>query len=206
MVEGCRTRGSRAVAADACTRLARCRRSHRPSVQRDHTRIGADDGGRGRIDRGIAAPGPCRHQAVQAPGVVRVHAVWPTICPLISHFARPKMPIRGLSAHQGTSAMTFIGAESPIGYQLLWLPMLTTTTCGGNWLARKDSNLQSPDPESGALPLGHSPAAQGEILAEWRACGPSRTSLTLGVWRWCALRTLVRQVLPRVLWFFADTT
>src|SRR3954463_365513 len=25
------------------------------------------------------------------------------------------------------------------------------------WLARKDSNLQSPDPESGALPLGHSP-------------------------------------------------
>jgi hypothetical protein len=27
-----------------------------------------------------------------------------------------------------------------------------------NWLARKDSNLQSPDPESGALPLGHSPA------------------------------------------------
>jgi hypothetical protein len=33
------------------------------------------------------------------------------------------------------------------------------------WLARKDSNLQSPDPESGALPLGHSPAAQGEILA-----------------------------------------
>jgi hypothetical protein len=28
----------------------------------------------------------------------------------------------------------------------------------GDWLARKDSNLQSPDPESGALPLGHSPA------------------------------------------------
>jgi hypothetical protein len=27
-----------------------------------------------------------------------------------------------------------------------------------SWLARKDSNLQSPDPESGALPLGHSPA------------------------------------------------
>lgn len=26
-----------------------------------------------------------------------------------------------------------------------------------NWLARKDSNLRSPDPESGALPLGHSP-------------------------------------------------
>src|SRR3954447_22558516 len=28
--------------------------------------------------------------------------------------------------------------------------------CSG-WLARKDSNLRSPDPESGALPLGHSP-------------------------------------------------
>jgi hypothetical protein len=27
-----------------------------------------------------------------------------------------------------------------------------------SWLARKDSNLQSPDPESGALPLGHAPA------------------------------------------------
>ena len=27
-----------------------------------------------------------------------------------------------------------------------------------DWLARKDSNLQSPDPESGALPFGHSPA------------------------------------------------
>ena len=27
----------------------------------------------------------------------------------------------------------------------------------GHWLARKDSNLRSPDPESGALPLGHSP-------------------------------------------------
>ena len=32
-----------------------------------------------------------------------------------------------------------------------------------NWLARKDSNLQSPDPESGALPFGHSPAARGIV-------------------------------------------
>ena len=31
------------------------------------------------------------------------------------------------------------------------------------WLARKDSNLQSPDPESGALPFGHSPAARGIV-------------------------------------------
>jgi hypothetical protein len=29
------------------------------------------------------------------------------------------------------------------------------------WLARKDSNLRSPDPESGALPLGHSPVGPG---------------------------------------------
>jgi chromate transporter len=33
----------------------------------------------------------------------------------------------------------------------------------GGWLARKDSNLQSPDPESGALPFGHSPAARGIV-------------------------------------------
>ena len=32
-----------------------------------------------------------------------------------------------------------------------------------SWLARKDSNLQSPDPESGALPFGHSPAARGIV-------------------------------------------
>ncbi len=29
----------------------------------------------------------------------------------------------------------------------------------GNWLARQDSNLEPPDPESGALPLSHAPAA-----------------------------------------------
>jgi hypothetical protein len=28
------------------------------------------------------------------------------------------------------------------------------------WLARKDSNLRSPDPESGALPLSHAPASE----------------------------------------------
>src|SRR3990170_4972772 len=31
------------------------------------------------------------------------------------------------------------------------------TEMSWSWLARKDSNLRSPDPESGALPLGHSP-------------------------------------------------
>src|SRR5262249_58007763 len=35
------------------------------------------------------------------------------------------------------------------------------------WLGRKDSNPRSPDPESGALPLGYSPSAAGRssILA-----------------------------------------
>src|ERR1035437_1796933 len=36
----------------------------------------------------------------------------------------------------------------------------------GVWLARKDSNLQSPDPESGALPLGHSPASRAKSYQE----------------------------------------
>ena len=39
----------------------------------------------------------------------------------------------------------------------------TSLTLTGIWLARKDSNLQSPDPESGALPFGHSPAARGIV-------------------------------------------
>jgi hypothetical protein len=30
------------------------------------------------------------------------------------------------------------------------------------WLGRKDSNLRSPDPESGALPLGHSPVREAD--------------------------------------------
>jgi hypothetical protein len=34
-----------------------------------------------------------------------------------------------------------------------------------SWLARKDSNLQSPDPESGALPLGHSPVRPADDTA-----------------------------------------
>ncbi len=42
------------------------------------------------------------------------------------------------------------------------------------WLARKDSNLQSPDPESGALPLGHSPASRSDMLSE----GPSPPRLS----------------------------
>ena len=33
----------------------------------------------------------------------------------------------------------------------------------GRWLASKDSNLESPDPESGALPFGHSPVTVGIV-------------------------------------------
>ena len=53
-----------------------------------------------------------------------------------------------------------------------------------NWLARKDSNLQSPDPESGALPLGHSPASPGarpslpcrRQIAQRLPCGGERVA------------------------------
>ena len=31
-------------------------------------------------------------------------------------------------------------------------------SCSRRWLARQDSNLEPPDPESGAIPLGHAPA------------------------------------------------
>ena len=43
----------------------------------------------------------------------------------------------------------------------------------GSWLARKDSNLRSPDPESGALPLGHSPVTGGMIP---QAAGTTRAA------------------------------
>src|SRR4029079_15995745 len=45
----------------------------------------------------------------------------------------------------------------------------------GVWLARKDSNLRSPDPESGALPLGHSPVT-GRVIPQGRRAAPGRGS------------------------------
>jgi hypothetical protein len=48
------------------------------------------------------------------------------------------------------------------------------------WLARKDSNLQSPVPETGALPLGHSPASRVILPDPGRPradCGLVRTAL-----------------------------
>ncbi len=52
----------------------------------------------------------------------------------------------------------------------------------GSWLGRKDSNLRSPDPESGALPLGHSPVVARRahrpgawrIVAAWGRAGQTR--------------------------------
>src|SRR4051794_22843183 len=41
----------------------------------------------------------------------------------------------------------------------------------GSWLARQDSNLEPPDPESGALPLSHAPAA-GAIVPDTRQRHP----------------------------------
>ena len=42
-----------------------------------------------------------------------------------------------------------------------WSAGMRTSTVkkGKEWLARQDSNLEPPDPESGALPLSHAPAA-----------------------------------------------
>ena len=58
------------------------------------------------------------------------------------------------------------------------------------WLVRKDSNLQSPDPESGALPFGHSPPGP-DGLQEFiprrrapqrsRACTLAHVSLSVSV-------------------------
>src|SRR6476659_1322816 len=53
------------------------------------------------------------------------------------------------------------------------------------WLARKDSNLRSPDPESGALPLGHSPVEPVGMIpddrlesVERRPTSPNPTALS----------------------------
>src|SRR3954451_6936863 len=60
-------------------------------------------------------------------------------------------------------------------------PALHARVPESKWLARKDSNLRSPDPESGALPLGHSPVERRIVPPGERSGlpalrhGPSRT-------------------------------
>ena len=80
------------------------------------------------------------------------------------------------------------------------------------WLARKDSNLQSPDPESGALPLGHSPANRP---TEYRILGRTGPRCLTGPRRgWMAprrrsndfLRTFVRPRPTSVVWLIQDTS
>ena len=62
------------------------------------------------------------------------------------------------------------------------------------WLARKDSNLQSPDPESGALPLGHSPA-RGQVYAR-RPLPPARRIRRLASTSSSDLSTSFQRVAP----------
>ena len=66
----------------------------------------------------------------------------------------------------------------------------------GSWLARKISNLRSPDPESGALPLGHSPVGARPRVIPHRPLptlraggpGPGDGRYVRGSGRgWCAL-------------------
>ena len=45
----------------------------------------------------------------------------------------------------------------------------------GDWLGRKDSNLRSPDPESGALPLGHTPARPGDSSSPYAGTRSAHT-------------------------------
>jgi hypothetical protein len=55
----------------------------------------------------------------------------------------------------------------------IWRRGHTTLQMLRCWLGRKDSNLRSPDPESGALPLGHTPARYAQIE---RRSGPNVTT------------------------------
>src|SRR5829696_5868502 len=84
----------------------------------------------------------------------------------------------------GAQTMVVASCDEPrVGVQARyarpsWVP--TTTSCGSvrSWLARKDSNLRSPDPESGALPLGHSPMSGAHSSARLLTARPSRYERT----------------------------
>src|SRR5215510_4754135 len=43
-------------------------------------------------------------------------------------------------------------------------------TCIADWLRREDSNLQSPDPESGGLPISRLLSTSLHFIARCRAC------------------------------------
>ena len=70
-------------------------------------------------------------------------------CPQISRVRCPNHLVSSLLTRRGSRQVTRCWA----------LPFdVRRILC--SWLAREDSNLQSPDPESGALPFGHSPARE----------------------------------------------
>src|SRR6185436_12406012 len=63
----------------------------------------------------------------------------------------------------------------------------------GSWLARQDSNLEPPDPESGALPLSHAPAAVGHSSAPRRR-PPLPQRGMVRVWRGVARPGALRDI------------
>ena len=71
--------------------------------------------------------------------------------PVLAQPTTKPRPMAGASSDRVTSVLV---------HRLSPMSRLMCHTCRDSrqWLARKDSNLQSPDPESGALPFGHSPA------------------------------------------------
>src|SRR5450759_773607 len=69
-----------------------------------------------------------------------------TVCIVVLNPTAATCPVRGVYHRRANRRGVWL---SPLGALSERKP--------GVWLARKDSNLQSPDPESGALPLGHSP-------------------------------------------------
>src|SRR5436190_12451543 len=78
--------------------------------------------------------------------------------------------ISRMKSPRSTASAGGVGGAGELG--LLWLVIATPATgtggvaahgdgaphSPGSWLARQDSNLEPPDPESGALPLSHAPA------------------------------------------------
>ena len=74
------------------------------------------------------------------------------LVPLLSHAHLPHARERDKSAEVGVTHQPKVCNPSAEG---LLRPI--SRTCTGEWLGRKDSNLQPSDPESAALPLRHSP-------------------------------------------------
>ncbi len=81
-------------------------------------------------------------------------------CPKIRGVRCPNHVRRLLRRTAGRRATTTCRPRVCADHNILWF--------GEEWLARKDSILRSPDPESGALPLGHSPVNAGAVYQSAR--------------------------------------